>query len=256
MPLIDLLVLPDEPFPEVDCWVVIDLLRATSQIATFFDCGGDLLISVAEVEEARALKSTLGESWLLMGERGGIAPVGFDLGNSPLELISFPLGGRKKGILSTSNGTRALIRASLSGRPVFSACARNASAVCRAALKVADRIGLLCAGESGRLAAEDVLCGGLLVEKLLCELPKATLSDGAKVAKILWKRAEGDLFSAVKDSSHALFLKGIGLEADVAFCCEVDRSVSVPRVVSEGLPVEIASFPRFALMMDSHENRK
>lgn len=256
MSVIDLLVLPEEPFPEVDCWLVIDLLRATSQIATFFDCGGELLIPVAEVEEARALQSTFGEGWLLMGERGGIAPLGFDLGNSPLELISFSLGGRKRGILTTSNGTRALIRASQSGRPVFSACARNASAVCRAALQIADRIGLLCAGESGRLAAEDLLCGGLLVEKLLRGLPNATLSDGARVAKALWERAKGDLFSAVKDSFHARFLKGIGLEADVAFCCEVDRSVSVPRVVSERLPVEIASFSRFALMADFPENRE
>ena len=64
--------------------VVFDVLRATSSIITGLASGAEAIIPVRTVEEARKLK--LNDSDLqLAGERGGLPPEGFDLGNSPEE---------------------------------------------------------------------------------------------------------------------------------------------------------------------------
>src|SRR5689334_1426420 len=66
--------------------VVIDVLRATTTIVHALAAGAACVRPCAEVEEARALvgQMRIGRA-LLGGERGGVAPPGFDLGNSPRE---------------------------------------------------------------------------------------------------------------------------------------------------------------------------
>ena len=89
--------------------LVVDLLRATTQITTFFDGGGNVLVPLRDVDEAFRMKERLGEEWKIMGERGGLPAPGFDFGNSPLELLD--AGVPEFAIITTSNGTRALMRA-------------------------------------------------------------------------------------------------------------------------------------------------
>ena len=62
--------------------VVFDVLRATSSIITGLASGIEAIIPVRTVEEARQRKLKDPEL-LLAGERGGLPPHGFDLGNSP-----------------------------------------------------------------------------------------------------------------------------------------------------------------------------
>ena len=124
--IFDVAFLPSESLKEHDCRVVIDLLRASTQITTFFDCAGEILIPVLETEESFRLKSELGDEWELMGERGGHPAPGFDFGNSPLELSS--AGAPKKAVITTSNGTRAIMRAAENCTNVSIACERNAEA--------------------------------------------------------------------------------------------------------------------------------
>ncbi|MEG1800202.1 MAG: 2-phosphosulfolactate phosphatase, partial [Synergistaceae bacterium] len=84
--IFDVAFLPNEKLKEHDCRLVVDLLRASTQITTFFDIGGEVLLPVTEVDEALELREALGSDWKLMGERGGVIIPGFDFGNSPLEL--------------------------------------------------------------------------------------------------------------------------------------------------------------------------
>src|SRR5512132_2980962 len=81
--------------------IVVDVLRATSTIAQALASGYERVYCCREVEEARALRDTLGEG-LLGGERDAVRIEGFDVGASPREVLDAnvqPL------ILSTTNGT-------------------------------------------------------------------------------------------------------------------------------------------------------
>ena len=88
--------------------VVIDVLRATTTMTVMLERGAECVRTVAEVEEARRVASVA--DWLLAGERQGVAPPGFDFGNSPVQLSQADLAGRRV-LLTTTNGTRTVAAA-------------------------------------------------------------------------------------------------------------------------------------------------
>ena len=143
----DVAFLPCEALKKHDARIVVDLLRATTQITTFFDMGGEVLVPVTEVDEAFAMKEKLGEDWKIMGERGGLPAPGFDFGNSPLELQA--AGAPEHAIITTSNGTRAIMRAVKDCAHVIAGCARNAEAAAWDALCAGPSVGIICAGRRG-----------------------------------------------------------------------------------------------------------
>ncbi|QTX31984.1 2-phosphosulfolactate phosphatase [Aminithiophilus ramosus] len=230
MACLDVVFSPLEILPEADCWLVVDLLRATTTIVAFFELGGRRLLPVVDLDEARSLRDRLPGRWLLMGERQALPPPGFDLGNSPLDLAAFDLGAFDGAVMTTTNGTAALLAAAGRGGALHAACARNARAVAEA-VAAHDRIAILCAGLEGRPALDDTACAGLLVERLLALRPR-DLSDGARMALALFRSAPfADL---VGQSRHGRRLAALGLAADLAYCCERDRSEGRPRLVFEG----------------------
>src|SRR5437016_9884451 len=87
--------------------VVIDVLRATTTIVHALAAGCTVVRPCAEVEEARDLAGRMRAGRVLLGgERGGVAPPGFDLGNSPREYTAKVCKGTTL-VLTTTNGTRA-----------------------------------------------------------------------------------------------------------------------------------------------------
>ena len=222
---------PCEALKEHDARIVVDLLRASTQIATFFDCGGTILVPVREVEEAFAAKERLGKDWKIMGERGGLPAPGFDFGNSPLELMQE--GAPEKAVITTSNGTGALMRAAEGCPRVIAGCARNAEAVCWDALCSGTRTGIICTGRNGEFSLEDTVCAGMLIEKLLALAPangasEMELTDGAMAALALWHHMGPDLAAVCRESEHGRILSGLGFDNDIFFCSEIDASSSVP----------------------------
>src|SRR6266581_5509359 len=87
--------------------VVIDVLRATSTIAQALASGYRRVLCCAEIEEARALRRELPDS-LVGGERNAVRIEGFDVGASPREFLE---ARAQTLILSTTNGTRAILAA-------------------------------------------------------------------------------------------------------------------------------------------------
>ncbi len=85
--------------------VVIDVLRASTTIATALAHGAVAVRAVPTVDEARRV--ALAGAALLGGERGGLPIAGFDLGNSPREYTPERVAGRKL-VITTTNGTAAL----------------------------------------------------------------------------------------------------------------------------------------------------
>jgi 2-phosphosulfolactate phosphatase len=106
--------------------VVIDVFRAFTTEAYIFANGADRIIPVLDLDEAHKLKKE-NPKYLLVGERKGIRPEGFDYGNGPSEVINVDFTG-KTIIHTTSNGTKGLINAS------------NAEAVLVGSFVVADSI--------------------------------------------------------------------------------------------------------------------
>lgn len=235
--IFDVAFLPDERIKEHDCRIVVDLLRASTQITTFFDAAGIELIPAADVHEAFRLKEELGAGWRLMGERGGIAVPGFDFGNSPLELLE--RGAPERAVITTSNGTRALLRAAEGCEKVLVGCARNAEAVAWDAVCSGTSLGVIAAGRNGEFSMEDTVCAGMLVEKMLALAPQngaseMELTDGAIAAMALWHHFARDLAAVCMESAHGHILRELGFTNDVLFCCETDVSPTVPRLVSLG----------------------
>ncbi len=229
----DVAFLPCERLKRHDARVVVDILRATTQIVTFFDTGGEALVPVTEVEEAFEMKKNLGPGWKIMGERGGLPVAGFDFGNSPLELQS--AGAPPRAVITTSNGTRAVTRAAADCGRVTAGCARNAEAAAWDALCSGASIGIICAGRNGEFSLEDAVCAGMIVEKLLALAPsngaeEMELTDGALSALSLWQSMGPDITAVCRESAHGKILSGLGFDNDIFFCGETDASPVVPAV--------------------------
>ena len=73
--------------------VVIDVFRAFTTEAYIFANGASKIIPVLDLDEAYKLKKENPE-YILVGERGGIKPEGFDYGNSPTEILNVDFTGK------------------------------------------------------------------------------------------------------------------------------------------------------------------
>ena len=97
---------PDQNLP--DCAVVIDVLRATTTIATALSAGAEAVQTFSDIDLLSAQASAWPEEKCLkVGERGGKKITGFDLDNSPLNCTE-QIVKEKRLFLTTTNGTRAL----------------------------------------------------------------------------------------------------------------------------------------------------
>ena len=98
--------------------VVLDVLRATSTIATALGAGAKevrLFDSLDKVRAARAVWNKADGPVVTAGEEEKcLKPADFDLGNSPRECVTEKVGGAAI-LLATTNGTRAAVRALGSG---------------------------------------------------------------------------------------------------------------------------------------------
>ena len=216
--------------PSVDVWIVIDVLRATTVMTRWFELGGTELYPVKTPDEARDLVQELrqrGSSPLLMGEVNGIPPEGFDFGNSPLELNYEIIREHYCGVMSTTNGTGALLEAEASGCPVIAASFRNYSACLDHAITLGTRIGILCSGRKHRPSWEDTLCAGAVIEEF-SRHGEILMSDSARIALTLWQNSGKDTEACVRKSNHAQYLTQIGYSDDVSFACEINSSTVVP----------------------------
>src|SRR5438105_13018213 len=83
--------------------IVVDVLRATSSIAQALASGYRRVLCCAEVEQARALRSSIPDS-LVGGERNAVRIEGFDPGASPREFLE---PRREKLLLLTAYGKPA-----------------------------------------------------------------------------------------------------------------------------------------------------
>jgi len=215
-----------------DVIIVIDVLRCCSTIVTALANGAEGIIPIKTVKEARVLRRKHPE-FILAGERRGIKPDGFDLGNSPLEFSPEKVEG-KHIILTTTSGTK-VISLSKNARLVLIGAFLNAEAVAGKALKIAKEeetgISLMPAGTNGLFSLEDFICAGAIAEGLLAE--KVECSDAVLAALLAFQQARKSLDRVIQSGHHARYLISQGFGKDVKFCCRLNAFHIVPFLKGE-----------------------
>lgn len=145
--------------------VIIDVFRAFSVACYAFDGGAMKIIATGDVEKAFDLKGRYGNS-LIAGERHEKKVEGFDLGNSPTEIMTTDLRNRIL-IHTTTAGTNGLVNA-VNASTVLTGSLVNAGAIVRY-IKAADpeRVSLVAMGyRAMETADEDILCARLIEARL------------------------------------------------------------------------------------------
>lgn len=205
---------------------------------------------------------------LLAGERNALPPEGFDLGNSPLDFTPDRVQGRAI-VLTTSNGTQALEKARGAGQ-VQVACLRNARAVARILWEEGRDVILACSGTLGRVSLEDAACAARIMELMEVFREGIQWGDGATLVRgwyAGWRTGAGGWPGAaageggqspgpacpdpgspedsvkgseglpggpfvrlVRSTRHGQRLLSLGLDADLAYCAQLDVSQEVPRL--------------------------
>jgi 2-phosphosulfolactate phosphatase len=97
----------DHLLPPSDITIVIDVIRAFTVAHYAFIKGAEKILLVGTVDEAFRLKETFPE-YLLAGEVKGLPIEGFDLDNSPANLMTNHLMGKTL-VQKTTNGVKATL---------------------------------------------------------------------------------------------------------------------------------------------------
>jgi 2-phosphosulfolactate phosphatase len=219
--------------------VVIDVLRASTTMIHALAAGCVAVRPCAEVDEARTLAGTMRVGRVLLGgERGGIALAGFDLGNSPREYTAKVCKGTTL-VLTTTNGTRALLRAAEAER-ILVAGFVNYSAVCEQLRQDARPIHIVCAGTAGAVTLEDTLLAGALID-FLCDTLEVRLNDSARLAWDCFENHGKVLQGALEISGGGANLRKLGYDEDIRSAAQVDLFALVPELRRDPLRVEVGA---------------
>ena len=223
-------------------YVVVDVIRATTTLTVAFDRGCQRVLLAPDIETALERASREPGRFLLGGEREGVAPPGFDLGNSPVEYARADLAAHEL-LFVTTNGTRAL-RACLGGYAIFAGSYRNAEAVVQAAIQTArsadiTNIVIVCAGRERQPAYDDTLCAGYLARMVANHLEQmgfgVEMESGARFATELSDAAIASatpLRQRLAESGAGQAVTRIGLGKDLDWCAAIDESRVAPRITS------------------------
>jgi len=197
--------------------VVVDVMRATSTIAQALASGYRRVLCCSEIEEAQRLRAELGDEAITGGEREANRIEGFDAGASPRE---FREPRAETLILSTTNGTRAVVAAAASCGEVVLGSLLNLDAVAAHAQARGEDTVILCAGYKDEFAIDDAYCAGRIVALL-----DADRSDAAKASEVIAARYPNAI-----DGINARTYGPPGLEEDIAWCAQVSVLDVVPRL--------------------------
>jgi 2-phosphosulfolactate phosphatase len=217
---------------EAPTGIVVDVLRATSTIVQALSSGYRRVFCCSEVEEAEALRTTLSDV-VLAGERRCVRIPGFDLGNSPREFLE---PGGETVVLTTTNGTRALVTATDRCERVVAGSLMNLEAVVAAAREAGEDVAIFCAGVKGEFTIDDAYCAGRIAMRLGGELSDAA-GAAIRIAGSFGMPAEG-----LRASQSARNLVAADLADDIEFCARESVLDVVPWVAGvEGPAVELVA---------------
>lgn len=196
--------------------VIIDVLRATSTIATALHNGAKAIVPVDSVAECIRIGKQI--EAITAGERDGVVAEGLQHGNSPFEYPESFVKGKTL-VLTTTNGTKLLHMALDNGaKEIITGSFPNLQAVCDHLRNRNQSVVLACAAWKDRVNIEDTLFTGAVINQLQDHFD--IKCDAARIAHSLYLTAKEDLFGFMKDqqASHFTRLMKYGLEKDIQYC--------------------------------------
>ncbi|MBC7947493.1 MAG: 2-phosphosulfolactate phosphatase [Chitinophagaceae bacterium] len=206
--------------------VIIDVLRATSTIATALFNGARSVIPVDSVSRCMEIGRQI--EGITAGERDGKIAEGLEYGNSPFEYPREFVAGKTL-VLTTTNGTRLLHMALEKGaREIVTGSFPNLSAVCDHLLEMKQNVILGCAAWKDRVNIEDTLFAGAVINQVKEHF---TINcDSSHLAEVMYEKAKKDLFGFLKknDASHYHRLMNFELEKDIRYCLTQDGANVLP----------------------------
>ncbi|MDM3849627.1 MAG: 2-phosphosulfolactate phosphatase family protein [Aphanizomenon gracile PMC649.10] len=215
---------PNDPVPE--CAIAVDVLRATSTMATVLAAGGEAVQVFSDLDQLMAVS----EQWppekrLRAGERGGAKVAGFELGNSPLDCIPELVAGKRL-FISTTNGTRALQR--IQNAPIVLAAALiNRAAVVKFLLeKQPETVWIVGSGWEGSYSLEDTVCAGAIAHSIVQQSSYAQQeisgNDEVVSAIALYSQWQDNLQGLLYQASHGQRLLRLECNEDLKYCSQTD----------------------------------
>lgn len=206
--------------------VIIDVLRATSTIATALNNGATEIIPIDNVSECIKIGAELNA--ITAGERDGQVAEGLQYGNSPFEYPSEFIGGKTL-VLTTTNGTKLLHMALANGATdIITGSFPNISAVCDYLLAENKNVVLACAAWKDKVNIEDTLFAGAVVNRIKESF--TVQCDSSQLAESLYMTAKTDLYEFMKErnATHYHRLTKYHLEKDIRYCLTEDGAHSLP----------------------------
>lgn len=227
---------PPDALP--DCAVVIDVLRATSTIATALKVGAEAVQAFSSLEELMQVS----EAWpaaqrLRAGERGGAKVEGYELGNSPLDCTPALMAGKRL-FLSTTNGTRALQRVESAQQVIAGAIINRQTVVNYLLAHPPQTLWLLGSGWEGGYSLEDTVCAGAIAD-LLSGHPGFKVGNDEVIAAIsLYRQWQDKLLDLFRQASHGQRLLRLNGDEDLKYCASLDLLDILPLQRSPGVLVK------------------
>lgn len=209
-----------------DCAIAVDVLRATSTMATVLAAGGEAVQVFSDLDKLMQES----EKWqpdkrLRAGERGGGKVPGFELGNSPLDCTPEFVKGKRL-FISTTNGTRTLQRIE-SSKAVITGAFINRDAVVKYLLEnQPETVWIVGSGWEGTFSLEDTACAGAIahavVEQSGIPLEEIAGNDEVANAIALYCQWQSNLLGLFHHASHGKRLLRLDCYEDLKYCSQTD----------------------------------
>ena len=206
--------------------VIIDVLRATSTIATALHNGAKCVIPVDSVAKCIELGRQI--DGITAGERDGMIAEGLQHGNSPFEYTRSFINGKTL-VLTTTNGTKLLHMALDRGAgQIITGSFSNLRSVCNHLTDQKLPVVLACAAWKDKVNIEDLLFAGAVIHQVKDHF--CINCDSSQIAENVYLDAREDMFGfmASKDASHYHRLMKHGLEKDIRYCLTPDLAPVLP----------------------------
>ena len=209
-----------------DCAIAVDVLRATTTMATVLAAGGEAIQVFSDLDTLQLVSADWdADKRLRAGERGGAKVEGFDLGNSPLDCTEKLVKGRRL-FISTTNGTRALQRGQSAPAVLAAAFVNRAAAVNYLLAKQPETVWIVGSGWEGTYSLEDTACAGAIAHSVLqqANIPLEELAGNDEVvgAIALYEQWKNRLVELFHQASHGKRLLRLNCHQDLEYCAQVD----------------------------------
>lgn len=202
---------------KVDVLIIVDVLSFSTCVD--IAVGRGAVVYPFEFKDERSALYAYEMNAELAGKRGASK---YSL--SPTSILNIP--DKTKLVLPSPNGSE--LSTLISGKPIYTACLRNANAVAHQASIIGNNIGVIAAGErwadnSIRFAIEDILGAGAVISCFDSEI-----STEAKIAKLVFENKADTIESVLLRSVSGQELTHRGYRTDVNIAAEVNVSGVAP----------------------------